>query len=192
MPLPPTTAREALHTRAIDMRGYRRADGLYDIEGHITDVKTHPLHPPGRATPMPSGLPVHDMWVRLVVDRDLVIKDVVVAIDNGPYDACPSATSSLKPLIGEKIGAGWSTRVRALRGPHSCTHVVELLIPLATAAYQTLAPERFQRPDALDKNGRPVRIDSCYAYSSNRALVLERWPEHYTGAEDKSQPGGTR
>ena len=192
MPLPMTTDREALHTRAIDVRGYRRADGLYDIEGHLTDVKTHPLHPPGRASPMPPGVPIHDMWVRLVVDRELVIQDVVVSIDNGPYNDCPSATASLAPLIGEKIGAGWSARVRALRGPHACTHIVELMIPLATAAYQTIAPERFKRPDALDKSGKSVRIDSCYAYASNRALVLERWPTHYTGTEDKSQPGGTQ
>lgn len=183
MPLPPSVEREPLHVRSIDLRGYRRSDGLYDIEGHLTDVKTHPLHPPGRDSPVPAGAPVHDMWVRLVVDKDLVIKDVMASLDSGPYGDCPSATGSLAALIGEKIGSGWASRVRALRGAQSCTHIVELLIPLATAAYQTLAPVRFKQHDALDAAGRPVRIDSCYAYSSDRSLVKVRWPAHYTGGE---------
>src|SRR5215212_3750371 len=83
--LPPPVEREALHVRSIDLRGYRRADGRFDIEGHITDVKTHPLHPPGRDEPMPAGIPVHDMSVRMVVDENLVIADIVAVIDNGPY-----------------------------------------------------------------------------------------------------------
>ena len=183
MPLPPSTSREPLHVRSIELRGYRRADGLYEIDGHLTDVKTHPLLPPGRQTSMPPGVPVHDMWVRLVVDDRLVIKDVVVTLDNGPYADCPSATESVKSLIGVKIGAGWSAAVKALRGRESCTHVVELLGPMATAAYQTLAPHRFNQPDATDATGRPVRIDSCYAYASDRALVMKRWPSHFTGGD---------
>ena len=181
MPLPPPVEREPLHVRTIELRGYRRDDGLYDIEGHLTDVKTEPLLPPGRETSMPAGVPVHDIWVRFVIDDRLVIHDIVATLDNGPYADCPSAPASLASLIGAKIGAGWSATVKALRGRESCTHVVELLGPMATAAYQTLAPVRFALPDSLDRSGRPVRIDSCYAYGSDRALVLNRWPAHFTG-----------
>lgn len=42
---------------------------------------------------------------------------------------------------------------------------------MATTAYQTLAEVRFARGDELDAVGRPVRIDSCYAYSEARELV---------------------
>ena len=189
MPLPPPTEREQLHVRSIDLRGYRRPDGLYEIEGRVTDVKDHPMQPPGRDSPLPPHLPIHDMSVRLVVDEFLVISDVVVAIDAGPYGDCPSATESLAPLRGARIGAGWTKRVKALLGPQACTHVVELLIPLATAAYQTLAPVQFTRKDKLDAAGRPVRIDSCYAYAGNRALVRKRWPEHFPEiAEVRAEP----
>ena len=41
MPLSPPAPREPIHTRAIDLRGYRREDGLWDIEGHLTDVKCY-------------------------------------------------------------------------------------------------------------------------------------------------------
>jgi hypothetical protein len=51
-----------------------------------------------------------------------------------------------------------------------------MLAPLATAAYQSmeeLLPGLFQAPSA---SGRPVIVDSCYAYSASRQLVMRRWP----------------
>ena len=33
--------REPMHRRQIDMRGYLRADGLFDIEGHLLDTKSY-------------------------------------------------------------------------------------------------------------------------------------------------------
>jgi hypothetical protein len=41
MPLSTSADREPLHTRSITCRGYRRADGLWDIEGHLRDVKDY-------------------------------------------------------------------------------------------------------------------------------------------------------
>ena len=40
MPLSQPAERERLHTRVIEINGYRRADGHYDIEAHLTDVKS--------------------------------------------------------------------------------------------------------------------------------------------------------
>ena len=42
-------------------------------------------------------------------------------------------------------------------------------------------PLRHALPLKLDQNGRPVKIDSCYAYGSRREVVRVRWPEHYDG-----------
>ena len=39
MPLSPAAPREHIHTRTVTCRGYRRKDGLWDIEGHLVDVK---------------------------------------------------------------------------------------------------------------------------------------------------------
>ncbi|MBO6784243.1 MAG: DUF2889 domain-containing protein, partial [Alphaproteobacteria bacterium] len=41
MPLSPPAEREHIHTRTVECAGYRRTDGLWDIEGHLTDVKTY-------------------------------------------------------------------------------------------------------------------------------------------------------
>ncbi len=42
MPLPvPEVERELTHTRRVRYEGYKRADGLWDIEAHLTDSKNH-------------------------------------------------------------------------------------------------------------------------------------------------------
>jgi len=41
MPLPAATPREPIHTRRIEMQGYLRQDGLWDIEGRLTDGKSY-------------------------------------------------------------------------------------------------------------------------------------------------------
>ena len=59
--------REPIHTRAIECRSFRRSDGLWDIEGHLTDVKAYPFSNEFRGEIKP-GEPLHDMWIRLTVD----------------------------------------------------------------------------------------------------------------------------
>ncbi len=41
MPLPPPVDREPIHTRRIECTGYRRTDGLWDVEGHLVDTKSY-------------------------------------------------------------------------------------------------------------------------------------------------------
>lgn len=35
--------RRLIHQRHVECRGYLRPDGLWDIEGRLEDVKTHPV-----------------------------------------------------------------------------------------------------------------------------------------------------
>ena len=183
MPLPDSPGRTELHIRRIEFRGFRRPDGLYDIDGHIVDTKTSPVRLEGRPIDLPAGLPIHDMWVRLVVDEDLVVHDIVAITDASPYAVCPEATAAMGVIVGQQIKAGWSNMVKSkLGGAKGCTHLMELLIPLATAAYQTMVGVRNQRPDVLNAAGRPVKIDSCYAYASHRDVVMRRWPAFHAGA----------
>jgi hypothetical protein len=59
---------------------------------------------------------------------------------------------------------------------------MELLIPLGTVAFQSLSYLHRTRPERLDANGRPVKIDSCYAYGAERELVRLRWPQFHRPA----------
>ena len=182
MPFPESGPRKPIHLRQIYMRGYERPDGLFEVEGRVSDIKDDPFTPDATVNEIPPGEFVHDMWIRLVVDADLLIHDIIAVTDSSPYRQCPEAAGTLARLKGERIAAGWSVAVkRALRGAQGCTHLMELLIPLATAAYQTTTVRRFAKGVKNDSSGKPIKIDTCYAMGSDREQVMLRWPKYYTG-----------
>jgi hypothetical protein len=185
VPLPPSAPRDALHLRRIEINGYRRHDGLYEVEARIVDTRSTQLTLKHSARGLPAGEPLHDMWLRLVFDEDLVLHDVIAVTDAAPHAICPEAAAAVASLKGERIGAGFNRRVRErLGGATGCTHIVELLGPAATTAFQTLAPLRAARPDVRDATGRPVKIDSCYAYGRSREVVRIHWPAFHEPATD--------
>jgi hypothetical protein len=190
MPLSPATPREHIHTRTIDCRGYRRADGLWDIEGHLTDTKTYSFSNHFRGE-LPPGAPVHDMWLRLTVDDKLVIHAVEAATEASPYAVCPAVTPNFQRLKGLRIYFGFQKQVRDLLGAtEGCTHLVDMLVPVATTAYQTVFPYRMREYErALAASGKPPErptrkpklVDSCHAFASDGEVVKRYWPDFYTG-----------
>ena len=106
----PSHNRELIHQRHIECQGYRRDDGLWDIEGHLVDTKTYsfPNHDRGEIT---SGEPIHEMWLRLTVDEDFIIRGVEALTDYGPYRICPDATHSFDELKGIQIRPGWRKEI---------------------------------------------------------------------------------
>lgn len=186
MPLLANVEREELHHRQITMRSYRRTDGLFDIEARVMDTKSDPFWGPLAEQPLAPGQPIHDLWIRLVVDRQLVIQEAIASSDATPFEVCKQAPPTLSVLVGERIGAGWSKIVRdKLKGAASCTHLMELLTPMATTALQTMWPLNKDRPLKTDAHGRPLKIDSCFGYAANREVVMQIWPQHYTGHKPK-------
>jgi hypothetical protein len=185
MPLTPPAARQPMHTRQIRCQGFLRADGLWDIEGHLVDTKPYDMpnadRPHGKIA---AGEHLHEMWIRLTVDTDLWVRAVEVITDFGPYAVCPSIAPNFQRLVGERIKAGWTQRTRELLGGvQGCTHLVELLGPLATTAFQTIYPVRAKR-DSASSTHKPALIDTCHAYRSDGPLVQQKWPEHYTGSNN--------
>ena len=150
VPLQDSIEREEIHKRQITMRAYRRVDGLYDIEGRVVDNKPIEFVAPLTRRVLAPGQPIHDLWVRLVIDDEFLIHDVFSSSDSTPFAVCKQAPPTLSVLKGERIGGGWAKLVR-------------------------------DRPEVLDANGRPVKIDSCYAYASNREVTLQLWPQFYDG-----------
>ena len=63
-PLPKAAPRDLLHTRRVEVQGYKRHDGNYDIEGTLIDVKSTPFENMDRGLVKP-GDPIHEMWIRL-------------------------------------------------------------------------------------------------------------------------------
>src|SRR5688572_16063146 len=71
------TPREVQHFRDFQFAGYRRADGLFDIEGRMTDRKPYSFPNEWRGT-VPVDDPLHDMRIRLTLDEHFLIHDVEV------------------------------------------------------------------------------------------------------------------
>ncbi len=190
MPLSPPAEREPLHRRLIDCRGYRRSDGLWDVEGHITDTKTYSFANQDRGE-IRAGEPLHEMWIRLTVDDDMVVRAVEAVTDAGPYRICPDITPAFAALKGLRIAPGWTKAVKQrLGGVHGCTHLVELLGPVATVVYQTLVSLRMKKLNATPPDRKPAVIDSCHAYRSDGEVVRRRWPNFYTGDKAAESPTG--
>lgn len=188
MPLSPPVEREPLHRRTVECRGYRRSDGLYDIEGHIVDTKAYSFPNDFRGE-IRAGEALHEMWIRLTVDDEFLVHDVEAVTDNAPYRICPEITPNFKVLKGLRIAPGWTQAVKTrLGGVKGCTHLVELLGPVATVVYQTLVAVRKRRLAETPSDRRPAVLDTCHAYRSDGEVVRDRWPAFYTGP--KEQPSG--
>ncbi len=173
-------ARQLLHRRTVECFGYKRDDGLYDIEGYLKDVKTYSLSDFDRG-PMQAGDPVHEMWLRLTVDLNLHIKTSEASIVWGPYDMCNRITPNFKKLEGETIKPGFTHRTKTLLGGiKGCTHLVELLGPVATTAFQTIYPEKSRRLKLSGEKRKPSLINSCHAWASDSAMVLQRHPDYFS------------
>jgi len=187
MPLSDPAPREPIHTRTIACRGYRRADGLWDIEGHLVDTKTYAFENSYRGTVAP-GTPVHEMWLRLTIDEEMRVHGVEAAFDHAPFRPCPEIAPNFKVLEGLRIGPGWRGRVnRLLGGVKGCTHLVELLGPLGTVAFQSLVGRRRKTAEMSGK--KPFVIDSCHALASDGEVVAAEWPEFHTGPKDGAGSG---
>lgn len=187
---PLEVTREELHFRRVDMRGYRRSDGLYEVTGQITDRKTNEFKSPNGPRVVPAGEAVHDMGVTLVYDTDMLVHEVHAFTNSAPYDECFDAGATLQVLKGLRMASGWSSEVRKrLGGAKSCTHLMDILAPMATTAYQTLTMVRAARPESLNAEGRPVKIDSCYAYAATRDLVKRKWPTFHIEPEASDGSG---
>lgn len=182
MPLSSAAPRNVIHTRAIEVKGYEREDGLWDIEAQLKDVKSHAHSRRHGGAERPAGEPVHHMWLRLTIDLDMQIHDAEAATDVGPYPFCGDITPRFKSLIGLTIGRGWRREINArLGGDKGCTHLVEMLGPLGTTAFQATGRAREQRNRNKPSDKKPYQIGSCHAYKEDSPAVLERWPQFYTG-----------
>ena len=157
MPLSAPAPRKHLHTRAITVKGYTRDDGLWDIEGHMTDNKSYTFTNNWRGT-VPPEVPLHEMWVRLTLDDDYIVIDAEAVSDHTPLEICRSITPEYKKLKGLRVGPGWNRKVKELLGgTRGCTHLTELLGPMATVAFQTISVEKNCR---RAKNPQEARLIS--------------------------------
>ncbi|MFO1414441.1 MAG: DUF2889 domain-containing protein [Burkholderiales bacterium] len=167
-----------MHTRAVTYDGYKRADGLIDIEAHMTDTKDHDY---ALLTGVrPAGTPIHEMWVRVTIDMDLTVHDIEAVTESMPYPgACNRITPEYRRLIGANLAMGFRKRLHDDLGHvQGCTHLTEMLSYLPTAAFQTLGG--FIPED--DGRTKPFQLDKCHALETSTDTVQRFYPKWYRPA----------
>src|ERR1700688_4518692 len=99
MPLSQPAARQLRHRRAIHVEAFERGDGLWDIEACLTDTKPHDVLLGSGIRP--QGLPIHELRLRVTVDRQLDVLDAESSSDWVPYPGhCDEINSAYRALIG--------------------------------------------------------------------------------------------
>lgn len=167
--------RQLIHARRVVCEGYRREDGLWDIEGTLEDTKTYSFANQDRGG-IAAGEPIHLMRVRLTLDEDLRVHAAEASTEAGPFGVCGAIVPAYADLAGLTIGPGWRRRVlERLGGVNGCTHLTELLLgPVTTTAMQTIMAARARREGS--GGGRPAVIDTCHALASDGPIVARQWP----------------
>lgn len=177
MPLPqPDAPRRRLHLRRVQFDGFRRDDGLWDIEAHMTDVKDHDYQL--SAGLRRQGEAVHDMWLRVTIDRQFTVVAVTAATDAMPFvGACDRITPDYSALAGLNLFQGFRQAVKErMGGTAGCSHLTELLMQIPTVALQTYASEVV---DNADNGQKPFQLDRCHALESSTDVVKRYYPRWY-------------
>ena len=165
-----------MHQRSVKFDGFRRDDGLWDIEAHLVDSKDQDY-------PLSSGLrkpgeAVHDMWVRVTIDDKMNILEAHACSDATPYPGyCDTTPPDYSRIVGLNLFQGFLRAVKEMFGDtRGCAHLSELLMFLPTAALQTFASVVLDNDDSGHK---PYQLDRCHALVSNSETVQRYYPRWY-------------
>ncbi len=176
MPLPaPCAERVRIHQRRVTIDGYKRGDGLWEVEAALVDTKDqdYPLH----TGLLKAGDAVHAMRVRVTFDTAMTIVDAAACTDAAPYPgSCEGIAPDYSRIVGLNLMHGFLRAVKAMfGGTHGCTHISELLMLLPTAALQTLAGEVLDKDDGH----KPYQLDRCHALDTHSETVRRYYPRWY-------------
>jgi len=179
MPLPETEVeRELRHTRRVRYEGYKRTDGLWDIEAHLTDIKNHDYQL--KTGVRRAGQPVHSMRLRLTIDGRLNIVDAAASSEAVPYPGgCETIAPAYRQLVGLNLARGFRQKANELLGGvRGCTHLTEMLAGMPTAAIQSFAGEM---KEEQDDGSKPFQLDQCHALETSTETVRIWYPKWYRG-----------
>jgi hypothetical protein len=179
MPLSiPPLARTRLHTRRVTYECFRCDDDLFELEGHLTDVKDHDYAL--LAGVRRAGDAVHDMWARVSIGTDYVIRAIEARTEEMPYPgACDRVDPAYAKLVGANLLHGFRRTLHdAMGGVRGCSHMTELLSHLPTAAIQMFAG---LRREIEPGEGKPFQLDRCHALETTTDTVRQYYPQWYRG-----------
>lgn len=179
--LAPAAPRALLHTRQVQCTGWEREDGLFDIEGRLSDVRTHDQDGSRGNAPRKAGEPIHLMSLRITLDERFVIVAAQACSHQVPYADCSHINAAYAQLVGMQVKGGFVKAVKTMfAGEQGCTHLTELLGPMATTAFQAINPamerRRMRRGEAMDDPKSADRlVGSCHGLRRGGQPAIIRW-----------------
>ena len=184
MPLSTPSKRSLIHNRNIHCEGYLREDGLVEVEGHMVDTKPFDFPNKDRGGYIRTGEALHGISARITFDDTMKIVDAEAILDHTPYNYCKMIAPVFKQLVGIRIGSGWRGKIREIMGGvKGCTHLTELLGPMATTAYQAMVTVKFGDQVLESENigitQAPELLNTCYSHAEGSPVVKEHLPEIY-------------
>ncbi|WP_187616413.1 DUF2889 domain-containing protein [Paraburkholderia sp. UCT2] len=197
MSLSPPVSRQLRHRRAIRAEAYERADGLWDVEACLTDEK--PRDVALASGVRPNGQPIHELWLRITIDRKLNVVNAEASSDWVPYPGlCQASNPAYRALIGLNLFHNFRRdAARLLAGTAGCTHLTELCAILPTAAIQAFAGDVWNTDDGTpgadagsgdessDGTGEysndkpPFQLGRCHALRFDGEAVKQFYPRWY-------------
>ena len=187
MPLSDPAPRRLLHRRAIELLGYARDDGLFEVEASLTDTKSYPFrnHDRGEINP---GTPLHHMLTRMTFDSAMLIHRFEAATEFRAVFRLSGRSAQFR-VAGRadhraRLHAGGDERIGGVKG---CTHLRELLGQMGTVALQTVVNQRMERNRTTVT--RPAQLNTCLAYEDGGVVARRVWPEYYAQVDADVKAG---
>lgn len=182
--------KELVHTRQISCRGYRRKDGLWQIEAGVADEKGQAVPFNSRPAVLPGEL-IHHFSLCVVIDDDYQIRDVAAKTLAAPWPVCSDIATDYRKLIGLRIGPGFNRAVREiLGGTLGCTHLTDLLTQVGNTYMQASYPDRLARQKLKGADPRQwpdtrtlAFVDGCHAWRKDGPVLAGEYPQ--LAGEDK-------
>ncbi len=180
MALPPAAPERTLeHRRSIEIEVFARGDGVWEVEAHLTDLRTRDVQLASQVRP--AGEPIHDMLLRLVVDERFNVLEAGAVTRAMPYQGqCDDDGNAYARLAGLNLMRGFRRGVaERLGGVRGCTHITELTQALPTAVVQAFAGTVIDTRGEATSAQQPFQVDRCHALRAEGAVVRIHYPRWY-------------
>jgi Protein of unknown function (DUF2889) len=169
-----SVGRRLRHSRSFQFQAFERDDGLWDLEGELTDVKADDFHLASGTRP--AGEAVHNMVAVLTVDQQLNVVSATARSNTVPY---PGFCDTIGPAYGSLVGLNLLHNFRhevkqRFSGVKGCTHMTDLIFLMPTVAVQA-----FSGHIKRETGAKPFALDRCHALKSDQGAVKHYYPSWY-------------
>lgn len=182
--------REPAHRRTIEVQAFLRADGLWELEAQLRDLKPRDwVLSTGEVRAV--GQPIHDLFLRLHVQDDGVIVQsgsMSQWVPHPGYCEFGQDDDPYQALVGLNLLRDFRRQsLQRLVGVRGCTHLTELAQTLPTALIQAqVERRRAAQSDPAREPQRPFQIDRCHALRADGEVVRLHHPRWYRQPDAKN------